>query len=484
MPNFFGVSVEEVFQTEDIFINDLRKSAFTQNPTISPDIDLVYVLSGRSTALGADADRLGRPFDSSDDLERMREGVRIAIQVNALRAGKDPEHLRPEEFVTPILYNGREIHNQHLRIALDRGLVGYPKELFIIQDISPENTIGQIQSFKKYLASHQHKNVAVVSSAYHIPRVARTIGNESPQTVGDDVDEHPIRSLNLFLFGVQKHEKRSGIVDDLQGEHRAMTHYSQNEIPSIARFQSRNTFFCDEDFCVAQSFNRAKIWNKIAIPPVVKTCDFSNRNGEVVGQLRLLERPEHIQQDVARTILVESFIGEYQKYLSPNDIDSKLSSWREGTNSVAAYYEDYFRTEFGDFLSGKFDYWVEARIQGKLVGWATFEREKFHESVAVYMNLLVVHPEYQGLSIGSNLVMSLIKLNLIPDLVNIHLLLRRKNSGGRTFYSKLGFESDPSYERSDNFVDLNLLEALTWTNPALQHIVQVEGDDKNRMNLS
>ena len=131
MPNFFGVSVEEIFQTEDVFIHDLRKSAVTQNPTISPDIDLVYILSGRSTALGADADRLGRAFDSSDDLERMRDGVRIAIQVNALRARKSPEHLRPEEFVTPILYNGREIHNQHLRIALDRGLFGYPKELFI-----------------------------------------------------------------------------------------------------------------------------------------------------------------------------------------------------------------------------------------------------------------------------------------------------------------------------------------------------------------
>ena len=41
-------------------------------------IDLVYVLSGRTTVLGADADKLDRPFDALDDIERMREGIRIA----------------------------------------------------------------------------------------------------------------------------------------------------------------------------------------------------------------------------------------------------------------------------------------------------------------------------------------------------------------------------------------------------------------------
>ena len=89
------------------------------------------------------------------------------------------------------------------------------------------------------------------------------------------------------------------------------------------------------------------------------------------------------------------------------------------------------------------------------------------------MNLLVVHPEYQGQSIGSNLVISLIRLGITPDLATIHLLLRRKNNGGRIFYSKLGFSPDPSYARADNFVDLNLLEALTWKKPALQDIEQV-----------
>lgn len=470
MPNFFGMTFDELFSTEDVFTDDLRKSALTPNPTIIPVIDLVYVLSGRSTALGADADKLDRPFDLFDDIERMREGVRIATQVNALRAHKKPNELTSEEWVTPILYNGRAIHNRHLKEALEQGLIAYPKELFIILDINPENTIGQIQSFKKYLTESQHKNVAVVSSAYHVPRVARIIGNESPQVYGEE-DDSTLSELNLFLFGVHKQDKRNGIANDLQGEYRAMRSYSGG--PSIARLQSKNTFFNDIDLSITKSFNRARFWRSVISRPVSKSCLFSIKNTDTVGVLHLIQRPEHIEHEVASIVLQESFIGEYEKYLSPHDIDPKLTSWRGGNNSVAHYCGEYFKTEFGAFLSGKLDYWVEARIEGKLVGWATFERERLNRD-AVYMNLLIVHPTYQGKAVGYNLVMSLIKLGIIPNLTSIHLLLRKKNEDVRAFYSKLGFETDPLYERGDNFVNLDLLEALTWKNPELQCIKQQE----------
>lgn len=472
MPRFFGMTFEELFSAEDVFTDDLRKSALTPNPTLIPDIDLVYVLSGRSTALGADADKLDRPFDSFDDIERMREGVRIATQINALRAHKKPDELTSEEWVTPILYNGRAIHNKHLKEALEQGLIAYPKELFTILDIHPENTIGQIQSFKKYLADSRHKNVAVVSSAYHIPRVARTIGSESPQVYSEE-DDSTLSELNLFLFGVHKQDKRNGIANDLQGEYRAMRSYSGGDKPSIARLQSNNTFFNDIDLSITKSFNRARFWHSVIARPASKTCLFTIKNTNTVGVLRLIQRPEHVEHEVARIVLQESFISEYEKYLLPHDIDPKLTLWRRGDDSVAHYYGEYFKTEFGDFLSGKLDYWVEARIEGKLVGWATFERERLNHD-AVYMNLLVVHPAYQGKAVGYNLVMSLIKLGIIPNLNAIHLLLRKKNEGGRAFYSKLGFEIDPLYEREDNFVNLDLLEALTWKNPELQCVKQQE----------
>ena len=119
-----------------------------------------------------------------------------------------------------------------------------------------------------------------------------------------------------------------------------------------------------------------------------------------------------------------------------------------------------------EFSHGDLDYWVQATIDEKLVGWATFQREKSDQN-AVYMNLLVVHPAYQKKGIGEQLVKSLMNLKMIPNLSEIHLLLRKKNRVGRIFYPKLGFVSDPKYKR-DNFVDVSLLEGWTWKNPLLQ----------------
>ena len=80
IPDFFGIAFKHHLPMEDVFTDDLRKSASTPNPTIIPEIELVYVLSGRSTALGADADGLQRPFDAFDDLERIREGIVYDLQ--------------------------------------------------------------------------------------------------------------------------------------------------------------------------------------------------------------------------------------------------------------------------------------------------------------------------------------------------------------------------------------------------------------------
>lgn len=272
MPTFFGKSFGEVFSTNDIFTDALRKSTLTENPQIIPEIDLVFVLSGRSTVLGGDADNLRREHDIADDLERVREGIRIATQINALRAGKTPAQLKRDEMVTPIFYNGRPIHNKHLRKALKIGLLPYPKELFIIHDIKPENTIGQIQSFKEYLLYTQHKNIAVVSSSYHIPRVACILGNESPQVSSEDIIEHLIHELNIFLFGVHKQKIRPGIVHDIQGEYKALKNYSQGDNPSIARDQSPNTYMNFDDFVQSSSFRRVQFWAKVPVQLSLENC--------------------------------------------------------------------------------------------------------------------------------------------------------------------------------------------------------------------
>src|SRR5579883_410476 len=200
---------------------------------------------------------------------------------------------------------------------------------------------------------------------------------------------------------------------------------------------------------------------------ICKQYSFPVKRSDSFGVIELINDWNKIDQTASRSILVESFIGEYEKYLSPNEISNGLISWREGSASVKEYYENYFQTELEDFSHGNLHYWVQAKIEGKLVGWATFQREKSDVN-AVYMNLLVVHPEFQKMGIGEQLVKSLVNLNEIPDLNAIHLLLRKKNRGGRIFYSKLGFYSDPEYQRNDNFVKIDLLEGLTWKNPSLQ----------------
>ncbi len=268
---FFGMKFSDLFKGHDVFIDDLRKSAYTINPTVLPDIDLVVVLSGRATVLGVDADNLRRPFDLSDDLERLKEGIRVARTVNAMRANKELNTLTREDHITPIFYNGRSIHNQHLRQALKQGLLDYPEELFIIREIHPENTIGQIQSFKEYLAYNQHHNVAVVSSAYHLARVARSIGQDSPQSREENGNDHAISQLNIFLYGIHKNEKRPGMIHDLLGEYDAMQRYSSGAVPSISRLQSKNVFFNDEEFQAGIHFNRAMFWARTGYIRTVRT---------------------------------------------------------------------------------------------------------------------------------------------------------------------------------------------------------------------
>lgn len=182
------------------------------------------------------------------------------------------------------------------------------------------------------------------------------------------------------------------------------------------------------------------------------------------GKVELVKDPRLIKVDEAQTILIESFINEYKQYLLPSEVDEKLTSWYDGKKSVKKYYENYFKNELNEFIHGKIHYWAEASIDGNLVGWVTFQREKFNSN-AFYMNTLVVHPKFQQKGIGAKLVEALIHLNEIPDLSAIHLLLRKKNIGGRKFYSKFGFIADPGYSREDNFIDTKQLEGWTWNNP-------------------
>jgi ribosomal protein S18 acetylase RimI-like enzyme len=178
----------------------------------------------------------------------------------------------------------------------------------------------------------------------------------------------------------------------------------------------------------------------------------------IPGSLELVDNPSDIDIDASRRILVASFSTEYAKYLTPEEISPELKYWKttEGQPSVEQYYEYYFEEELGELTTKKV-IWLQAKVEGKLVGWVTFCPE-YERQNALYMNLLVVDPLMQGQGIGKELVFSLVSMGIFPETQSIHLLLRKKNQGGRIFYGKLGFFFDPSYQRKENFVDLSLLE--------------------------
>lgn len=182
----------------------------------------------------------------------------------------------------------------------------------------------------------------------------------------------------------------------------------------------------------------------------------------------------------APVVLSNGFIDEYlvQQRLSPNQLGSDLQTKED----VERFYKNYFEEEKEKFSDGVIHFWVEAFVDNELVGWATFRREG-SDSNAVYMELLVVSPEYKGKGIGSQLVFSLIHLNEIPDLHAINLELRILNAGGRVFYEKLEFYKNPGYVSGPNAVESHLLEVYTWhkPRPVLQEVAASEESSVSRL---
>jgi ribosomal protein S18 acetylase RimI-like enzyme len=193
--------------------------------------------------------------------------------------------------------------------------------------------------------------------------------------------------------------------------------------------------------------------------PVLSSRTFITRNGKK-GTISIVLDPAEIDQAAACALLQHSFINEYKQYLHPQEIDAKLQYWyvKDGVFSVEAYYSEYFSKEFENLRQGRL-HWLQAIIDNKLVGWATYTRDAIPTN-ALYMDLLIVDPAYSKQGIGAELVYAVKRLSVVPDLKFVNLLLRSKNRGGRIFYEKLGFKQNLDFQ-CDNFVDLALLKG--WT---------------------
>jgi hypothetical protein len=203
----------------------LSQSAFTQtyleevkslhqspNGVVDPSIKYVFVLSGRGSYLKEPVDS-GDVKDPADDYHRIELGIKIAKQVVAshLDEGSPLTAEAIQKYGPIIVYNGRPKHNEDLKKAFHDGiLTHYPEDKFRILDLDPSDwsTRGQFVSIKNELPLSDI-SVAIVTHAYHAPRVARMIGSKW----------HPFGpNTKVSLYLVDRNFEAPGVTEDMLGE--------------------------------------------------------------------------------------------------------------------------------------------------------------------------------------------------------------------------------------------------------------------------
>lgn len=193
------------------------KIASNVNPEPTPDIDYVFVLSARASYLQNPIDNPNIP-DKADDYNRMRLGIEIALKVTAKRVGKTVDKLTKEDILLygpEIIYNGLMKHNYEMvkSIAMiNPALADYPIEKIIILDLPKDNgnTKGQFLCVKEKLKI-KNTSVAVVTHAYHYPRVSRMLGEAAPL--------NPFgKNVKCYAMLVDRTFQAPGAKEDISGE--------------------------------------------------------------------------------------------------------------------------------------------------------------------------------------------------------------------------------------------------------------------------
>jgi len=121
---------------------------------------------------------------------------------------------------------------------------------------------GQAKCFNNFLGTPEgnYKIIAVVSSAYHLPRIARTFGEDSPQSFNEEGNPNALSERKRVLYGYDRKFERPGVKYDVLGEYDAMKNYLsgfQGKVdPTISRLSSKNTLLTQFDMLMVGSFNR------------------------------------------------------------------------------------------------------------------------------------------------------------------------------------------------------------------------------------
>lgn len=272
------------------------------------ETDLVIVSSGRSGFSGIyqeAADKFvlcANEFDPNDTLRRMIYGVNIAK--------KCAQHNKEQGVNKPVYvyFNGVQRQNAELKKLLrTRGeFNGYPAELFIIDEIPFDNTLGQVLGLSYFLDrfwpdfSNKHHlsrapNLVITTSSYHVPRVTLAHGANSPLLTSDFWHQQPMLTKKLspnmleYISNPGELLKKSALYvigcdrkitanpywnKDLKGDMEARVRYAflQN-VPSIASKRADNDRTVRDALALMCLYS--VITNKLHVP-LLKTLLIAN----------------------------------------------------------------------------------------------------------------------------------------------------------------------------------------------------------------
>lgn len=212
-------------QVRKSFISEIQNIYATENPEIDKNIKYVWVLSARHSynkmPIISHTQNIGA-VDKEDGYNRMRLGIEIAREVAAKKLDKQMSNLTFEElkeYGPKILFNGGEYDNSLLKEALDKNIINdYPKENFYIFNL-PKNQANTGGQFKTLYKEHEDGNIdlnnteiAIVTHAYHFPRVYRYFDNKP------NFDFFYNHNTKPMIFLVDRKFEANGVDNELKQE--------------------------------------------------------------------------------------------------------------------------------------------------------------------------------------------------------------------------------------------------------------------------
>lgn len=169
--------------------------------------------------------------DHPEDTARIKFSIEVYKEFVAKKLKKPIEEIATEDLksddLPPLVLNGatEQLHMME-RIALS---LGFPREkiiLFNCGDHAVANTKTQFTLLAQNRSTEKFKNIVVISTSYHMPRVARTATVSLPKDVNFDVLGVPVKD---FPFNVYR---------SVKGEVKRIINYSQKG--DISAYPHRN----------------------------------------------------------------------------------------------------------------------------------------------------------------------------------------------------------------------------------------------------